>query len=632
MEILEQIKEIVHNTLPEKCQITKIEMEGPEIAIYTKNYSAFLQDENLVPKIAFELKKRVNIRNDKSQLMAPEEAKNKIMQIVPQDAQIKDISFDSAFSEVVIESIKPGLVIGKGGETSKKIITETGWVPNITRAPTQDSEILRGIRHHLHKYSDERKKILKETAEKIYSKINTSPNDWVRLIALGGFRQVGRSCMLLETPHTKIMMDCGVNIANDSPEEAYPYLNILHFPMEQLDALIISHAHMDHSGFVPYLFKLGYKGPVYCTPPTRDLMALLQFDYIDVLAKERKEAPYSEKDVKEMVKYCITREYREVTDIAPDMRLTLHNAAHILGSASVHMHIGEGGHNLVYSGDIKNGFTRLFNNVDIKYPRLETLIIESTYGGRDDIQPDRQESEDKLLNVIKETMQKDGNILIPVFAVGRSQEIMLVIENFYRKGLLDAKCYVDGMTREASAIHTAYPEYMREGVQRRILQNDSPFTSEIFAPVEGKNRAEILQEKGAIIITSSGMLTGGPSLDYFYKMAENPNNTMIFVGYQGEGSLGRKIQSGVKTLPITENTGKTRALNINMRIETIEAFSGHSDRNQLVGYLRSLKPKPKRIIVNHGEKNTASEFAKYIADKFRINASALRNLDAIRLK
>jgi KH/beta-lactamase-domain protein len=564
--------------------------------------------------------------------MAPEEAKNKIMQIVPQDAQIKDISFDSAFSEVVIESIKPGLVIGKGGETSKKIITETGWVPNITRAPTQDSEILRGIRHHLHKYSDERKKILKETAEKIYSKINTSPNDWVRLIALGGFRQVGRSCMLLETPHTKIMMDCGVNIANDSPEEAYPYLNILHFPMEQLDALIISHAHMDHSGFVPYLFKLGYKGPVYCTPPTRDLMALLQFDYIDVLAKERKEAPYSEKDVKEMVKYCITREYREVTDIAPDMRLTLHNAAHILGSASVHMHIGEGGHNLVYSGDIKNGFTRLFNNVDIKYPRLETLIIESTYGGRDDIQPDRQESEDKLLNVIKETMQKDGNILIPVFAVGRSQEIMLVIENFYRKGLLDAKCYVDGMTREASAIHTAYPEYMREGVQRRILQNDSPFTSEIFAPVEGKNRAEILQEKGAIIITSSGMLTGGPSLDYFYKMAENPNNTMIFVGYQGEGSLGRKIQSGVKTLPITENTGKTRALNINMRIETIEAFSGHSDRNQLVGYLRSLKPKPKRIIVNHGEKNTASEFAKYIADKFRINASALRNLDAIRLK
>ncbi|MDD5147853.1 MAG: beta-CASP ribonuclease aCPSF1 [Candidatus ainarchaeum sp.] len=631
MEILEQIKEIVHNTLPEKCQISKIEMEGPEIAIYTKNYSAFLQDENLVPKIAFELKKRVNIRNDKSQLMAPEEAKNKIMAIVPEDAQIKDISFNSAFSEVVIESIKPGLVIGKGGETSKKIITETGWVPNIIRAPTQESETLRGIRHHLHKYSDDRKKILKETAEKIYQKINSSPSDWVRLIALGGFRQVGRSCMLLETPHTKVMLDCGINVANDSPEEAYPYLSILHFPMDQLDAVVLSHAHMDHSGFIPYLFRLGYRGPVYCTPPTRDLMVLLQFDYIDVLAKERKEPPYSEKDVKEMVKYCITREYREVTDIAPDMRLTLHNAAHILGSASVHMHIGEGGHNLVYSGDIKNGFTRLFNNVDIKYPRLETLILESTYGGREDIQPERQDSEDALLKAIKETVQKDGNVLIPVFSVGRAQEIMLVLENFYRKGLLDTKCYVDGMTKEASAIHTAYPEYLREAVQRRVLQNDSPFTSEIFGAVEGRNRAEILAEKGAIIIASSGMLTGGPSLDYFYRMAENPNNTLIFVGYQGEGSLGRKIQGGVKAIPITDN-GKTRALNINMKIETIEGFSGHSDRNQLVGYIRSLKPKPKRILVNHGEKNTASEFSKYIVNKFRINASALRNLDAVRLK
>ncbi|HLD58034.1 MAG TPA: beta-CASP ribonuclease aCPSF1 [archaeon] len=631
MGIQEQIKKIVQETLPEKCGVTKIEMEGPEVAIYTKNPGAFFENENFVAKIAFELKKRANIRTDKTLLSDMEEAKNKIMQIVPQDAQIKDISFNAAFSEVVIESIKPGLVIGKGGETSKKIILETGWTPNIIRAPTQESDILKGIRHHLHKYSDERKKILKATAEKIYAEIQQNPNDWVRLIALGGFRQVGRSCMLLETPHTKTMMDCGINVANDSQGEAYPYLESLHFSLDQLSALVVSHAHMDHSGFVPYLFKLGYKGPVYCTPPTRDLMILLQFDYLDVLAKERKEAPYGEKDIKEMVKYIITRDYREVTDIAPDMRLTLHNAAHIIGSASVHMHVGEGAHNLVYSGDIKNGFTRLFNNVYIKYPRLETLIIESTYGGKDDIQPNRQEAEDKVLRIVKETIQKDGNTLIPVFAVGRAQEIMLVLENFYKKGLLDTKCYIDGMTREASAIHTAYPEYLREAVQRRVLQNDSPFSSDIFVTTNGKNRADILQEKGAIIVASSGMMTGGPSLEYFYKMADNPANTLIFVGYQGEGSLGRKIQSGVKTIPITEN-GKTKALNINMRVETVEGFSGHSDRNQLSDYVRALKPKPKRILVNHGEKNTAAEFAKYVSNRYKINATALRNLDAVRLR
>ena len=630
MEILKQVEAVVEKTLPKKAEITKIEMEGPEIAIYTKNPTTFFENENYVAKIAFELKKRINVRTDKSLLIDEKEAKEKIMKIIPEDAGVKEISFEPPFSEVTIESIKPGLVIGKGGETSKKIILETGWTPNIIRAPTQESEILRGIRHHLHKYAAERKKILQETAKKIYEEQHGNRNDWVRMVALGGFRQVGRSSILVETPHTKVLMDCGINVA--SPDQAYPYLDVLHFPLSELDAIIVSHAHMDHAGFIPYLFKSGYRGPVYCTAPTRDLMTLLQFDCIDVLVKEGKEPLYTERDVKEMVKYCIPRDYREVTDIAPDMRLTLHNAAHILGSSSVHLHIGEGAHNLVYSGDIKFGFTRLFNNVDIRYPRLETLIIESTYGGRDRVQPDRQEAEDYLLQVIQDTIQRDGNVLIPVFAVGRGQEIMLVLENFYKKGLLDAKCYVDGMTREASAIHTAYPEYLRKGVQRRVLQNDSPFNAEIFESTNGKNREEVAEEKGAIIIASSGMLTGGPSVAYLHMLAENPNNCMVFVGYQGEGSLGRKIQSGVKSIPITDRGGKTRALKINLRIETIEGFSGHSDRNQLVAYLRSLKPTPKRVLVNHGEKSNAVDFSRFISSRMGISASALRNLDAVRLK
>ncbi len=632
MTFIEEIKKTVEEILPKKCEVTKIEMEGPEVAIYTKNPKAFFENENFVAKTAFELKKRVNIRTDKSLLMTEKEAEAKAREIVPDDADIKQVYFNPAFSEITIESIKPGLVIGKGGETSKKIILETGWTPNIIRAPTQNSEILRGIRNQLHKYSDERKKILKETAEKIYADIEQSPKDWFRIEALGGFKQVGRSSIFLETPHTRVLLDCGIDVARSGNGDAFPYLNVLHFPLSDIDAVVVSHAHLDHSGFIPFLFKSGFRGPVYCTPPTRDLMTLLQFDYIDVLVKEGKEPAYSEKDVKEMLKYCIPREYREVTDIAPDMRLTLHNAAHILGSASVHMHVGEGAHNLVYTGDIKYGFTRLFNNVDMHYPRLETLIIESTYGSRDALQPNRQDAEERLLRVVKETVERDGNILIPVFAVGRGQEIMLVLENFYRSGLLDTKCYIDGMTNEASAIHTAYPEYLRKGVQRRILQNDSPFMAEIFESMKGKNRDEVLQEKGNIIIASSGMLTGGASVDYFYKMAEEQNNCLIFVGYQGEGSLGRKVQGGLKTVPITDEKGKTHAMNINMRIETIEGFSGHSDRDQLVSYVRNLKPKPKRILVNHGERTRSAEFARTISSRFKINTSSTSNLDAVRLK
>lgn len=627
MDKLKEMKEQVTKSLPKEAQISSVDIEGPEIAIYTKNPKLFFENENIVAKTAFELKKRINIRTDKSLLMEEEKAEKKIKEIVPEEAEIKDISFNPSFSEVVIESIKPGLVIGKGGETSKNIILETGWVPNIIRAPTSPSEILKGIRHHLHKYSAERKKILQKTAEKIYQELPENGNKWVRFNALGSFREVGRSCMLIETQDTRVLLDCGIDPTETT--QGYPYLDSLRFPLNELDAVVMSHAHIDHSGFLPYLFKVGYRGPVYCTPPTRDMMALLQFDYIDVLIKQGKEPPYTERDVKEEIKHCITRDYREVTDIAPDMRLTFHNAAHILGSASVHLHIGEGAHNLVYGADLKYGFTRLFNNIDINYPRLETLIIESTYAAKEAM-PDRQQSEDRLVEVVRETVNQGGNVLIPVFSVGRAQEIMLVVEEYYRRGALEAKVYVDGMTKEASAIHTAYPEYLRKGVQRRILQNDSPFTSELFQLANPKDREEIAKQGGSIILASSGMLTGGASVDYLHKMAEDPKNTLLFVGYQAEGTLGKKIQHGIKQIPINIGNGKTRGLEIKMRVETVEGFSGHSDRNQLINYVRMLKPKPKRILVNHGDSTV--EFAKFLANRFRINSTAPRNLDSVRLR
>jgi len=629
MEPLDKIKAAVKAAIPSTAKVTKIEVEGPEIAIYTKNPSAFFENENLVAKAAFELKKMLNVRTDKALLTEHDQAREKIEAIIPKEAGVKEISFEDSFSEVVIEAIKPGLVIGKAGVTSKAIITETGWTPRILRAPTQRSDILRGIRHHMHKYHKERKQILKDVAERIYRELPENRNNWFRLVFLGGFKQVGRSCILAETSETKVLLDCGINIA--SHRDPYPYLDALHFPLSELDGVIVTHAHLDHSGFVPYLFKSGYRGPVYCTAPTRDLMALLHFDFIDVLVKEGKEPPYTERDVKEMLKYCIPREYRKVTDIAPDMRLTLHNASHILGSASVHLHVGEGAHNLVYTGDIKCGFTRLFNNIDMKFPRLETLLMETTYGGRGDIQPNRQRSEERLLELLHETLEKGGNVLIPVFAVGRGQEIMLVLENFYRRNVLNFDCYVDGMTIEASAIHTAYPEYLREGVRRRILQNDSPFTSEIFKEVKDNDREAIINKGGSIIIASSGMLTGGPSLEYFKQMAEDPKNALIFVGYQGEGSLGRKIQNGPTVIPMTGKNGKTKALKVQMHIETIAGFSGHSDRNQLVNYIKRLKPKPKLVLTGHGDKIKSGNFSSFLSKKMRIRSSSPQNLDAIRL-
>jgi uncharacterized protein len=258
--------------------------------------------------------------------------------------------------------------------------------------------------------------------------------------------------------------------------------------------------------------------------------------------------------------------------------------------------------------------------------------MESTYGSKTAIQTPRQEAERQLLQVIKETTEFGGTVLVPVFGVGRGQEISMVIESFYKKGLIDEnKVYVDGMVQEAGAIHTAYPEYLRGNLERRILTNDSPFDAPIFHEATYENRDKIIKEKGAIILATSGMMNGGPVIDYFKKMASNPNNTLLFVGYLAEGTLGRQVQQGLKTMPISEN-GKTKKLDIKMRIENIDGFSGHSDFNQLINYVGSLKPKPKRIIVNHGDPTRSVEFSREVARRFGINSTALRILDSVRLR
>ncbi len=630
-QTIEELEKKVWENLPKTCQVTNVDFEGPEIILYTKNPKAFFAGtDNYVAKIAFELKKKISVRADKSLLQDPSTAKKQIEGLIPVEAGVKNITFVEPFCQVVIEADKPGLVIGKGGETSKAIIIQTGWTPKILRAPSSDSEFLQGIRYHLSKHAAERKKLLQDVSKKIY-RTASSKHDWVRLTGLGAFREIGRSCMLVDTPLSKVMMDCGINPANK--EDPYPYLDALNFPLSELDALVISHAHMDHQGFAPYLYRMGYSGPLYCTEPTRDIMALLQFDYVDVALKQGVEPPYTEKDVKELLKHVIVRDYRETTDITPDMRITFHNASHILGSASVHMHLGDGAHNLVYSGDMKYGFTRLFDPMDLHYPRVETLILESTYGGENDIQPAREHEDRKLLQIIIETLEKKGNVLIPVFAVGRGQEVTLVIEDFYRQGLLPtAKVYVDGLTREASAIHTAYPEYLRQNIQRRILSNDSPFTSPLFNNVTAQDRDQILKDGNAIILASSGMLNGGASLAYFYKMADDPKNSLVFTGYQGEGSLGRKLQAGIKKIPVADEKGRTKELDIQMRVESLEGYSGHSDFGQLINYVRNINPKPKRIVVDHGNRVKTVSFAKILAQKFGVSSMAIRNLDTLRLR
>jgi predicted metal-dependent RNase len=328
----------------------------------------------------------------------------------------------------------------------------------------------------------------------------------------------------------------------------------------------------------------------------------------------------------------VTVDYGEVIDITPEIKLTFYNAGHILGSAMVHLHVGEGLHNLVFSGDIKYGFTRLFDQANTNFPRCETLFLDSTYGGRNDVQPNRFEADKRLVESAIAVCQRGGKVLIPTFAVGRSQEIMLVFEEFASKTKdFIYPVYLDGMILEASAIHTAYPEYLRHNIQRRILSNDSPFENKIFEPVK-KDRKEIAEGAPAIIIAPSGMLSGGPSVEYLKLLADDPKNALFFVGYQSALSLGRKIQRGMKEVPTVGEDGRATSLKINMQVETIEGYSGHSDRPQLLALLKNMRPKPERVFTLHGDETKCEDLSRTIARLMHIDSRAPMNLDSIRLK
>lgn len=629
------LKEILKR-IPEG-KISTACFEGANIVLYTKDKKFFLDNRGLIKEIVDEFKKRIELRPDPSIAMDLEKAEKKIKEIIPEDAGIVNIMFDPQRSRVIIEVEKPGLAIGKQGEVLKEIRTKTLWVPLIRRTPAIRSKIIEGIRAVLYKESDYRRKFLDKVGHRIYDGwLREKKEEWIRITYLGGARQVGRSCLFLQTPESRVLLDCGVNVAVPSDnKEAYPYLEAPEFNIKELDGVIITHAHLDHIGFVPYLFKYGYKGPVYMTAPTRDVGSLLLLDYIKIMKSEGKEPIFETEHVKEMVKHTICLDYEEVSDITPDVRITLYNAGHILGSSIVHLHIANGLHNIVYTGDFKFARTALLESAHTQFPRVETLIIESTYGGKENILPPQREADTNLKTMIIETIKRKGKVLMPTLGSGRSQEIMVMLDNMIRnKELESVPIYIDGMVWDVTAIHTAYPEFLNAIVRRQIFHKDqNPFLSEMFKRVGSKKeRMQLIEDKGpCVIIATSGMLVGGPSVEYLRHLADNPKNALIFTCYQGEGSLGKRIQQYGEREIIFKNGTKQEICQIKLEVHKLE-ITAHSDRRQLMNYVYKCSPKPKKVIINHGESSRCLDLASSIHKMYRVETSAPRNLEASRIK
>jgi KH/beta-lactamase-domain protein len=652
----EAITKTILESVPPESQITLARFEGPNIALYTKNPQFSLTELTYyLSSLSKTLKKRFIVRTDNSIRRQEDETRAIVAKILPKDVIVSAVFCDDATGEVVLEVNKPESI---DSQTIINIAHSTGWIAHLRRSSHISSMTTKNIHTILKSSSKERSFFLRELGKRVFREPlikridetsenekyldkaipnSNKPKAWnnkeVYIFCLGGVKQVGRSCFLVVTSESKIMLDCGINPGENNSLDAFPRIDWINYQLSDLDAIVISHAHIDHQGFLPTLFKYGYDGPVYCTEPTLPLMNLLQSDSVKIAQNNGLYCPYETRDINEVIKHCITLPYGKPTDISPDVTITLNNAGHIMGSATVHLNIS-GAHNILYSGDYKYSKTQLLDSAVSNYPRVETLITESTYGGSNDIMPDQTVVYNTFTNTINKTLTDGGKVLIPVPAVGRAQEIMLVLDKEMKEGrLIESPIYIEGMISEASAIHMSYAHYLGQDVRRSVAQGINPFQSEYFTVVNGLGkRDEVLNDPNpAIIMATSGMLEGGPSVEYFKEIATESNNKMIFVSYQINGTLGRRVLDGnMNDVSMMDKNGKVRVIPLKCQTQKIDGFSGHSDFNQILNFVSRVKPK--RVIVNHGERTKLENIASTIYNKIGIRSSVPDNREIIRLR
>jgi KH/beta-lactamase-domain protein len=621
------------NSIPAEAQITRIEYEGPRIALYTKNPKYLHQNNYIISEIVNSVKKRVVTRTEKSIRKPEQDAKTILEKAIPVEAGVSNFFFDDATGEVLVEANNPRVLSAEVGYDLGELMGLTGWKIRVRKAPHIASSAIQSMYYAMRTGSDEREKFYRELGETIF-RPRYAAAEQVTIKCLGAGQEVGRSCFLVETSESKVLLDAGISPGAKNSWDAYPRLDWADVNLNEIDAVVLSHAHLDHMGFLPALFKFGYDGPVYCTEPTLPLMTLLQNDFIKIAQMEGGRVLYDQKDIRDLIQHTITLQYGTVTDVSPDIKLVLNNAGHILGSATVHLHIGEGVHNIVYTGDYKYGRTQLFDSASWNYPRVETLITEATYGNKEDIMPPREEVEMNFVNAINSTLANGGKVLIPIPAVGRAQEIILVLDHYMRnKVLTEAPVFLEGMISEATAIHVSYADYLSRELRSKILeQGVNPFVSEYFTSIEHPSkRDEALREGPAVIMATSGMLEGGPVLQYFEHIAPHEKNKILFVSYQVQGTLGRRVLDGTHQASLLGDNGKIKIVDVNASTEKVDGFSGHSDYNQIIRFIGKMRPKLQQVIVQHGDKRKIENLAYVIQRIYRIPALRPAVQEAIRV-
>ena len=461
----------------------------------------------------------------------------------------------------------------------------------------------------------------------------------MKLKFCGATRTVTGSCYYVDTGSYKFLVDCGAFQGKDDLDA----LNYEPFPFDptQLDAIFLTHAHYDHCGRIPILVKQGFKGRIIGTQPTRDLAKIVLLDSAKLQQEEyerwqsrsKKEAPsknlseegslyaqrkplFSEADVESMFELFDVYPYGSSVDLKKGVEFRMRDAGHILGSAMIEFWIktAEGrDRKIVFSGDLGQPGARIVRDPDL-VREADYVICEATYGNR--LHKNKDETVLELLSILKQAQEEGGNVLIPSFAIERTQEILYEINLFVENKLLNnLEVYLDSpMASKATAIFKQYPTFYDEDARRLLEKGDDPFHFAGLVPVDSAEESKrLISKKGVVIIAGSGMCTGGRIVHHIKNHIEKENTHMVFVGYQVEGTLGRKI---VDRSPEVRVMGQT--LQVKAQIHTLGGFSAHGDQRDLRYWLRSFGHSPKKIFIVHGDEEIAIGFGTNIKSELGI--------------
>ncbi|MBQ0066433.1 MAG: MBL fold metallo-hydrolase [Firmicutes bacterium] len=429
---------------------------------------------------------------------------------------------------------------------------------------------------------------------------------------LGGAQEIGGSCIYVRAEDCKYVMDAGIR--QSSSKDALPNFQAIQ-DGGGLDFILISHAHMDHIGSLPVLSKAFPNALIYMTQMSAELTRVLLYDGLKLMDQNEEEIPhYSELDVKNMLNRIRPLRFQSRTQISETVSIEFFPAGHIAGAACIQLESLEG--TIFYSGDFSTFSQRTIEGARIPKLRPDIAICESTYGNR--IHANRQVEEARLITLVNDVVSKGHKVLIPAFALGRSQEVLLILKNAMNKGEIPhTPVYVDGMVRSINAVYKNHSTFLKNSLSKSILKGIEPFYNDDIHPVDNHTqRDELVRKDGpAIFVSSSGMLTGGPSATYASSILADENNCLILTGYQDEESPGRMLLNLMDESIIEKQiTINHKTILVKSKVEQV-GLSAHSDKSEVEGLLERLGAR--KIFLVHGNEEALDQLSTQLSQDFR---------------